>query len=31
MKTGKVQVWRVVTASDVGRALNLQALLGQIE
>jgi xanthine dehydrogenase molybdenum-binding subunit len=31
METGKVRVLRVVAASDVGRALNPQALLGQIE
>jgi xanthine dehydrogenase molybdenum-binding subunit len=30
-KTGKVQVLRIVAACDSGRALNPQALLGQIE
>ena len=30
-RTGKVQVLRIVAASDAGRAINPQALLGQIE
>jgi xanthine dehydrogenase molybdenum-binding subunit len=30
-KTGKVQVLRIVAAADGGRALNPQALLGQVE
>jgi len=31
IKTGKVTVLRIVAACDVGRALNPQALLGQVE
>jgi len=30
-RTGEVQVLRMVAASDAGRAINPQALLGQIE